>query len=683
MLQKKKTGLLAAALLAVMLFFGLSSAALAASYELDRIDLYDYYDDDSHIRISGSYIEEEMSKTVDWRRVRIVPRTVDGYVEFRGDGSEYDDDWVVTLDEDETAEVKIDIYDKKGGDRQKRYYLYLTRSSSGVSKVTFTGDDFTKTFDSPKGSNTLKIPMDEDELRLKAYLDNSDDYYLECNGETSRNNSWDISIPKNRTVTVELTVYDDNDRRVKEIEFDITRSSDVGSNVYKPDLLNRLRVKADGTEYDLFPSFDENTHEYIVCFRSDVRNAVIIPSFGSDAKSCKIDGVTVRDGNESSELKVSTGGSTYTMKITDDDGDTYNYSITLKRTSLSSGNSTGLERLRIKRGDSKSESSMTEIDSEPGFDEYVYRYDLYAGSSNAYFSFRPRLEDSDGLVVLSTPDKLLVLDNDTYSTGVKLGDNDTAVLRVYSPNYREYKDYTFNINERKLDRYAYLDSLDLYVDGVKVAITPSFDSKTFSYTASVGKNVGVFSVTPTTQDSTSTVTVMGDKVKSGHISSEYSIGNNFTNIPIVVTAEDGSTNTYRLILSRADSTTENPNGNLDINTDVKVVLRIGSTNYISDGKIKTLSAAPYIVSGRTQVPLRVIAEALGAGVNYNNAAKQITINLGAERLYMDIGKVIKDFDVAPEIRESTTFVPIRYVVEKMGCECTYNSASKEVVITVK
>ena len=81
------------------------------------------------------------------------------------------------------------------------------------------------------------------------------------------------------------------------------------------------------------------------------------------------------------------------------------------------------------------------------------------------------------------------------------------------------------------------------------------------------------------------------------------------------------------------------------------------------------------------MPLRAIAESLGASVFYDSATKQITISKGDERLYMTVGKVISGFGVAPEVKANTTFVPIRYVSEQLHCVCTYNNASQEVVIT--
>ena len=138
---------------------------------------------------------------------------------------------------------------------------------------------------------------------------------------------------------------------------------------------------------------------------------------------------------------------------------------------------------------------------------------------------------------------------------------------------------------------------------------------------------------------------------------------------VSVTAENGETANYKVEIDRSGLVAG------------KVVLRIGRTSYVVNGVSKPLAAAPYISGGRTQVPVRVIAEALGASVNYNSEHKQITIKKGDERFYMQVGKIIEDFDVAPEIVNNTTFVPIRYVSEKLKCKCVFNSASKEVIIS--
>lgn len=56
-----------------------------------------------------------------------------------------------------------------------------------------------------------------------------------------------------------------------------------------------------------------------------------------------------------------------------------------------------------------------------------------------------------------------------------------------------------------------------------------------------------------------------------------------------------------------------------------VTIRINQSSYHVNGVQKTMDTAAVIESGRTLVPLRVIAEALGAEVSYDSATKTITI----------------------------------------------------------
>jgi len=59
-----------------------------------------------------------------------------------------------------------------------------------------------------------------------------------------------------------------------------------------------------------------------------------------------------------------------------------------------------------------------------------------------------------------------------------------------------------------------------------------------------------------------------------------------------------------------------------------VSLNIGSTNATVNGQPVTIDVAPFLVGPRTMVPLRFIAQSLGASVNYSDANRTVTINGG-------------------------------------------------------
>ncbi len=77
------------------------------------------------------------------------------------------------------------------------------------------------------------------------------------------------------------------------------------------------------------------------------------------------------------------------------------------------------------------------------------------------------------------------------------------------------------------------------------ALSPAFVSATTSYADSVSTSVAGITLTPTTTDSTATVTINGTTVASGTASGDISLNIGDNNITVIVTAQDGiTTDTY-------------------------------------------------------------------------------------------------------------------------------------------
>ncbi|MEM0231047.1 MAG: stalk domain-containing protein [Candidatus Woesearchaeota archaeon] len=119
--------------------------------------------------------------------------------------------------------------------------------------------------------------------------------------------------------------------------------------------------------------------------------------------------------------------------------------------------------------------------------------------------------------------------------------------------------------------------------------------------------------------------------------------------------------------------------------DIK--LWIGKTEATIDEQNYTLDAAPYIKNSRTMVPLRFISEGLGATVSWDGTQKKVTIQEADNTIELWIGKTTAlvngtsyTLNAAPEIKNSRTFVPIRFVSENLNANVSWNSATKEVGI---
>ncbi len=124
----------------------------------------------------------------------------------------------------------------------------------------------------------------------------------------------------------------------------------------------------------------------------------------------------------------------------------------------------------------------------------------------------------------------------------------------------------------------------------------------------------------------------------------------------------------------------------------KVELRIDNPNATLNGKSTTLDAAPFIMNGRTMVPLRFIGEALGAEIGWDNAQRMVSYKLGDEVLYFWIDKTkakvvigplfAKEIplEAAPVIKNGRSFVPVRVVSELLGAAVGWDGKTRTVTI---
>ncbi|NPV71532.1 MAG: DUF1343 domain-containing protein [Firmicutes bacterium] len=97
---------------------------------------------------------------------------------------------------------------------------------------------------------------------------------------------------------------------------------------------------------------------------------------------------------------------------------------------------------------------------------------------------------------------------------------------------------------------------------------------------------------------------------------------------------------------------------------------------------------PYIDgSNRTMVPLRAIAESLGALVHWDGDRRLVTIVKGELTVKLTIGSrtaevngLRKSMDTVPVIRQNRTMVPLRYVGEFLGASVDWDGASRTVTV---
>ena len=68
-----------------------------------------------------------------------------------------------------------------------------------------------------------------------------------------------------------------------------------------------------------------------------------------------------------------------------------------------------------------------------------------------------------------------------------------------------------------------------------------------------------------------------------------------------------------------------------------VAFTMGEAGYTVDGIWQASDAVPYIQQGRTMVPVRFVAEALGAEVDWDAEARRVTVDKGSDQIVLEIG----------------------------------------------
>src|SRR5699024_11206277 len=108
--------------------------------------------------------------------------------------------------------------------------------------------------------------------------------------------------------------------------------------------------------------------------------------------------------------------------------------------------------------------------------------------------------------------------------------------------------------------------------------------------------------------------------------------------------------------------------------------------YVDDEKVAT-DVQPVKYNNRVMVPIRVIAETIGADVEWHQDKNAVLINsipgqakLTSEPIQLIVNGLDLKPDVSPFLFEERTMVPIRWVSEALGLQVTWEQATESVYI---
>ncbi|MBE6804854.1 MAG: hypothetical protein E7528_08185 [Ruminococcaceae bacterium] len=120
----------------------------------------------------------------------------------------------------------------------------------------------------------------------------------------------------------------------------------------------------------------------------------------------------------------------------------------------------------------------------------------------------------------------------------------------------------------------------------------------------------------------------------------------------------------------------------------KIILTIGQKDALVNGETITNDVAPKIVNERTMLPIRFIAEKLGASVDWVQESQTVIVELDDIKISLVIGENFAmvnnekiELDSASFVEDGRTFLPIRFVMENLGANVLWNNDTQTVTIT--
>lgn len=132
---------------------------------------------------------------------------------------------------------------------------------------------------------------------------------------------------------------------------------------------------------------------------------------------------------------------------------------------------------------------------------------------------------------------------------------------------------------------------------------------------------------------------------------------------------------------------------VDPENGVVIRLYIDQSEYYVNNQLLTMDTAPLISGGRTLLPIRYVAEALGATVGWDGAAQRVTILFNDTTIELWINQnmarvngVMEQIDpnnssVTPLIiPPGRTVLPLRFIAENLGSDVEWEPVAREVTV---
>jgi tRNA threonylcarbamoyladenosine modification (KEOPS) complex Pcc1 subunit len=364
----------------------------------------------------------------------------------------------------------------------------------------------------------------------------------------------------------------------------------------------------------LNPSFSSGTISYIDFVANGVSSVTVTPTRNESHATITVNGSSVTSGSPSSSINLNVGSNTITIVVTAQDNSTKTYTIIVSRASPTLSSDATLSALTISSG------ILT-----PSFSSGTISYVDSVANEVSSVTVTPTRNESHATITVNGNS----VTSGSASGAINLNVGLNTITIIVTSQDNGTKTYTIIVS-----RAAPAVSSDATLSSLIIssgALSPAFSSTTTSYVDSVANGTSSVTVTPTRNDSNATITVNGNSVTSGVASGAINLNVGSNTITIIVTAQDNSTKTYTIIVSRAS-----PSASNDATLSSLTISSGTLTPSFSSGTIAYTDSVANGTSSITVTPTRNESHASitvnGNSVTSGSASGAINLNVGSNTI---------------------------------------------------
>ncbi|HEU4963602.1 MAG TPA: cadherin-like beta sandwich domain-containing protein [Bacilli bacterium] len=423
---------------------------------------------------------------------------------------------------DNVVEVLVTAQD---GSTQQTYTLTITRAKSSnafLSDLQLNGADLNEVFASGTFAYTSNVEKIVDTIDvIPTVADNTASYTVSVDG-TPVSDAGGYHVPLQigaNVITVVVTAQDGTTQQT----YTITVTRAKSHNALLSDMV------LNGVTLD--QAFASGTFAYT----ADVANATqetdvtaTLDDNTATVSSMKVDGTDV-SYTSGVTVPLHVGANVIELVVTAEDGTTQQtYTVTVNRASSSDANLGDL--------------TLSDVTLNEAFSGGTFAYTSDVANAVSSTDVTPTVADSTATVAVSINDTPVTFASG-YHVPLQVGANVIKVV-VTAQDGTTQQTYTVTVT-RAMSSNADLSDLTLSMGILK----PVFDAGTTDYTAAVSYAVNDLDVTAVVAESNATLTVNGTLTDSNTaVNVPLQVGSN--TITLVVTAQDGTTKTYTVNVSR-------------------------------------------------------------------------------------------------------------------------------------